>query len=245
MRVKADVRVLQQIPLFADSDTGHLQLLSFASKRVELEKGSILFQKGTTGAAAYLVLEGTAEVYDTTEASGDVVATAESGALLGELSMIANVAYGVTVKTASSFRRAEDRSRAVSAGCRGVSRVRRRVFLRKLACAAGTFGPSHSDGQTAVPVLVSADRCDHRNVVGGPPPASNFGNDIQSAASPVELRIKPDMIQSPPAVRGAPVAGPIAPPGVELFFQGYARAHGIDQAATRRNALSLSVSTGV
>jgi CRP-like cAMP-binding protein len=103
MRVKADVQVLQQIPLFADCDAGHLQLLAFASKRVELEKGGILFQKGTTGAAAYLVLEGTAEVYDTTEASGDVVATAESGALLGELSMIANVAYGVTVKTASAF----------------------------------------------------------------------------------------------------------------------------------------------
>ena len=103
MRVKADVRVLQQIPLFADSDAGHLQLLTFASKRVELEKGSILFQKGTTGAAAYLVLEGTAEIYDTAEAMGDVVATAESGALLGELSMIANVDYGVTVKTASAF----------------------------------------------------------------------------------------------------------------------------------------------
>jgi len=120
MRVKADVRVLQQIPLFADSDAGHLQLLSFASKRVELEKGSILFQKGTTGAAAYLVLEGTAEVYDTTEASGDVVATAESGALLGELSMIANVAYGVTVKTASTF---------------AAQRIDRELFLR----VAGEF----------------------------------------------------------------------------------------------------------
>jgi CRP-like cAMP-binding protein len=103
MRVKADVRVLQRIPLFADSEAGHLQLLSFASKRIELEKGSILFRKGTSGAAAYLILEGTAEVYESPEASGDVVATAESGALLGELSMIADVAYGVTVKTASLF----------------------------------------------------------------------------------------------------------------------------------------------
>jgi CRP-like cAMP-binding protein len=120
MQVKADVRVLQQIPLFEDSDAGHLQLLSFASKRVELEKGSILFQKGTTGAAAYLVLEGTAEVYDTTEASGDVVATAESGALLGELSMIANVAYGVTVKTAIAF---------------AAQRIDRELFLR----VAGEF----------------------------------------------------------------------------------------------------------
>ena len=32
-----------------------------------------------------------------------MVATAESGALLGELSMIADVAYGFTVKTTSAF----------------------------------------------------------------------------------------------------------------------------------------------
>jgi CRP-like cAMP-binding protein len=118
MRVKADVRVLQQIPLFADSEAGHLQLLSFASKRVELEKGSILFRKGTTGAAAYLVLEGTAEIYESPEATGDVVATAESGALLGELSMIANVAYGVTVKTTSTL---------------AVQKIDRELFLRVAA----------------------------------------------------------------------------------------------------------------
>ena len=47
------------------------------------------------------------------------------------------------------------------------------------------------------------------------------------------------MIQSPPAVGGAPVAGPIAPPGVELFFQGYARTHGINQAATGKERLEL------
>lgn len=103
MRVKADVEVLQQIPLFADSDAVHLQLLSFSAKRVDLEAGSVLFQKGAVGAAAYLVLKGTAEIYEDAEAAGKVVATAESGALLGELSMIGNVAYGVTVKTASAF----------------------------------------------------------------------------------------------------------------------------------------------
>jgi CRP-like cAMP-binding protein len=103
MRVKADVEVLKQIPLFTNSDAVHLQLLAFSSKRVDLEPGRILFQKGSSGAAAYLVLEGTAEIYEDAAATGKVVATAESGALLGELSMIANVAYGVTVKTTSAF----------------------------------------------------------------------------------------------------------------------------------------------
>jgi CRP-like cAMP-binding protein len=103
MRVMTDIEVLRQIPLFAESDAVHLQLLSFSSERVDFNPGSILFQKGTVGAAAYFVLDGTAEIYEDAEAAGNVVATAESGALLGGLSMIAEVAYGVTVKTTSSF----------------------------------------------------------------------------------------------------------------------------------------------
>jgi CRP-like cAMP-binding protein len=101
MRIKADVELLQQIPLFADSEAVHLQLLAFSAPQVELEEGSILFRKGEQGAAAYLVLEGAAEVFADEQAAGEVIATAEGGALLGELSMIANAAYGVTVKTAS------------------------------------------------------------------------------------------------------------------------------------------------
>ena len=64
MRVKADVEVLQQIPLFAESEAVHLQLLSFSSTMVDLDPGSILFQKGAIGAAAFLVLAGTAEIYE-------------------------------------------------------------------------------------------------------------------------------------------------------------------------------------
>jgi CRP-like cAMP-binding protein len=101
MRVKADVEVLQQIPLFASSDTTHLQLLAFSSRQVKIEAGGILFQKGSDGGAAYLILEGAIEVYENEEGSGRIVATAEGGALVGELAMIANVAYGVTVKAAS------------------------------------------------------------------------------------------------------------------------------------------------
>ena len=104
MRVKADVELLQQIPLFANSQAMHLQLLAFSAQQVEFEKDSFLFRKGEQGAAAYLVLEGAAEVFADEQAAGEVIATAEGGALLGELSMIANAAYGVTVKTASALK---------------------------------------------------------------------------------------------------------------------------------------------
>jgi CRP-like cAMP-binding protein len=118
MRVKADVEVLQQIPLFANSEAAHLQLLAFSSRQVELEPGGILFQKGAVGGSAYLLLTGAAEVYENQEGSGRIVATAESGALLGELAMIANVAYGVTVRAASVL---------------SAKRIERDLFLRLVA----------------------------------------------------------------------------------------------------------------
>jgi CRP/FNR family cyclic AMP-dependent transcriptional regulator len=114
-RVKADAEILSQIPLFAGAEAAHLQLLAFTSTRVELEAEQILFRKGDKGAAAYLVLEGKAEVYDNAEGTGNVVATIESGALLGELSMIADIPYAVTVKTVSAF---------------AAQRIERNIFVR-------------------------------------------------------------------------------------------------------------------
>lgn len=101
MRVKADVDILRQIPLFAGTDPAHLQLLSFSSNRTEIETGRILLRQGDRGSAAYLVLDGAAEVYEDPDAAGTIVATIERGAFIGELSMVADLPYGVTVKTVS------------------------------------------------------------------------------------------------------------------------------------------------
>jgi CRP-like cAMP-binding protein len=124
MQIKAQVELLQQIPLFANSGAAHLQLLAFSAKPISLAAGNYLFKKGENGAAAYLLVGGTAEIYDDTEGKGEVVATAESGALLGELSMLADAAYGVTVKAAS----------AVTA-----KRIERELFTR-LAAEFPEFG---------------------------------------------------------------------------------------------------------
>ena len=102
MRVKADVEILEQIPLFAGCDKAHLQILAFSSTRLQLPEGDILFRKGTQGAAGFVVLEGEADLYDDL-GSGHVVARIGGGAFLGELSMITNAPYGVTVRTASEL----------------------------------------------------------------------------------------------------------------------------------------------
>jgi CRP/FNR family cyclic AMP-dependent transcriptional regulator len=126
MQVKAEVELLQQIPLFANSDAVHLQFLAFSSRSVSLAAGGFLFRKGDKDAAAYLLLKGTAEIYDDAEGKGEVVATSEAGSLLGELSMIADAAYGVTVRATSALT---------------AKRIDRELFIR-LAAEFPEFGQS-------------------------------------------------------------------------------------------------------
>jgi CRP-like cAMP-binding protein len=92
---------LRQIPLFAECDRAHLQVLAFASERVEFAEGADIFRAGNTGSSAYLLLSGDAEVWKSQGEERIEVARAGPGAFLGELAMIAGVAYSVNVTAKS------------------------------------------------------------------------------------------------------------------------------------------------
>jgi CRP/FNR family transcriptional regulator, cyclic AMP receptor protein len=101
MSVKASAESLRQIPLFAECDPAHLQIMAFASERVNFAQGADIFRTGSTGSAAYLLLSGEAEVW---KSRGDTrlnVAIAGPGAFLGELAMIAGVTYSVNITARS------------------------------------------------------------------------------------------------------------------------------------------------
>ena len=115
MSVRANAESLRQIPLFADCDPSHLQVMAFASERVEFAEGAEIFRSGIQGGAAYLLLSGEAEVWQTIRKDRVVLANAGPGAFLGELAMIASVAYSVNVTA----------KRPVSA-----TRISRETFMR-------------------------------------------------------------------------------------------------------------------
>jgi CRP-like cAMP-binding protein len=115
MRVKAEAEAFRRIPLFADCDRAQLQVIAFASERVEFTAGQSLIRQGQKGEAAYLILSGTAKVERNEKGKAEFVATAESGAFVGELGMIAGLPYSVTVTAQTP----------VSA-----ARVRRDLFMR-------------------------------------------------------------------------------------------------------------------
>jgi CRP-like cAMP-binding protein len=106
---------LRQIPLFAECDPAHLQVMAFASERVDFAQGADIIRAGGTDSAAYLVLAGEAEVW---KSQGDKrldLAIAGPGAFLGELAMIAGVAYSVNITARSPI---------------SATRITRDIFMR-------------------------------------------------------------------------------------------------------------------
>src|SRR5277367_1857889 len=60
--LKEEVGLLQRIPLFANIEASKLKLLAFTSERVAFEAGHVLFNEGDMGDAAYIIMEGDADV---------------------------------------------------------------------------------------------------------------------------------------------------------------------------------------
>lgn len=101
MSVRTNAESLRHIPLFAECDPAHLQVMAFASERAQFAAGDDIFRVGGNGASAFLILSGEAEVWAGQGEQRMPVALAGPGAFLGELAMIAGLPYSlnVTAKT--------------------------------------------------------------------------------------------------------------------------------------------------
>lgn len=98
MSVRADAETLRSIPIFADCDPVHLQLLAFASERQLFRAGETLIEQGQAGISAFLVLNGEADLLVERNGNEEVIGSAGPGALLGEVAMIGGAAYSVTAR---------------------------------------------------------------------------------------------------------------------------------------------------
>ncbi|MGI9408280.1 MAG: cyclic nucleotide-binding domain-containing protein, partial [Hyphomicrobiaceae bacterium] len=60
--IQDEVAVLRRIPLFAHIEPAKLKLLAFTSQRVAFDAGQELFHQGYDGDAAYVIIDGDAQV---------------------------------------------------------------------------------------------------------------------------------------------------------------------------------------
>jgi CRP-like cAMP-binding protein len=96
--LREEVELLQRIPLFANVEASKLKLLAFTSERIAFESGQVLFRQGDAGDAAYIIIEGEAEVL-VNGASGPIqVAVLGRNEIVGEIAILCDVPRTATIR---------------------------------------------------------------------------------------------------------------------------------------------------
>ncbi len=99
MSLDQEVDVLRRIPLFANIDPAKLKLLAFASQRMTYKPGTALFRQGDLGDAAYIVIEGSADVVVGNGNGGElVVAEIARNQIVGEIAILCDVPRTATIR---------------------------------------------------------------------------------------------------------------------------------------------------
>ncbi|MBC8036554.1 MAG: cyclic nucleotide-binding domain-containing protein [Rhizobiales bacterium] len=115
MSVRADAETLRGIPIFAECDPVHLQLIAFASERQQFKAGEALIVQGQAGTYSFLILNGDADLIVERNGHEDFLGTAGPGAFLGEVAMIGSVPYSVTARARTAL---------------SAARISRNLFMR-------------------------------------------------------------------------------------------------------------------
>ena len=103
MGIKDEVSVLRRIPLFAQMDPVKLKLLAFTSERIAFEAGQTLFVQGVPGDAAYVIIEGRAEVLADSPSGPIQLAVMERTAIVGEVAILCDVPRTATVRAITNL----------------------------------------------------------------------------------------------------------------------------------------------
>lgn len=118
MTLESEVQSLRQVPMFRDVDPARLKLLAFTSDRVQFSDGQRFFAQGDASDAAYVVLDGEAEVLLEPN-GGEAIRLAVLGrtALVGEMGILSDAPRSASVR---------------ALGPTTALRIDRRVFLELL-----------------------------------------------------------------------------------------------------------------
>ena len=87
MSLDGDIALLKRVPLFGELPTEQLRLIAFSAVRLDLVPGQVLFREGAKAASGYVVSGGKLELTVDEGKKHDVVATCETGALIGEVAL--------------------------------------------------------------------------------------------------------------------------------------------------------------
>ena len=97
MSLKQEFELLRRVPFFAEIEPAKLKLLAFMSERVAFDPGKRLFRQGDPADAAYLIIDGHADVILETPGGPVIVATLSANDIVGEIAILCNVPRTATI----------------------------------------------------------------------------------------------------------------------------------------------------
>lgn len=103
MILQEDIDLLRNIPLFRNIDSPKLKLLAFTSERLTFHPGEALFKQGDQGDAAYIIVQGEADVIINTPGGPLTVAKIKKNDFVGEIAILCDVPRTATVKATTEL----------------------------------------------------------------------------------------------------------------------------------------------
>ena len=97
MSLKQEFELLRRVPIFAEIEPAKLKLLAFMSERVGFDPGKRLMRQGDPSDAAYLIIEGHAEVIAESPAGPVILAIIGANEIVGEMGILCNAPRNATV----------------------------------------------------------------------------------------------------------------------------------------------------
>ena len=102
MSIEQEVEILRRIPLFANVEPAKLKLMCFASERITYKSDQSLCEQGDIGDAAFIIIDGTADVIVNREAP-IVVAQVGKDDIVGEIAILVDIPRTATVTATSEL----------------------------------------------------------------------------------------------------------------------------------------------
>lgn len=103
MSLNEEVELLRNIPLFAKLEPSKLKLLAFTSERLTFQPNQSLFQQGDMGDAAYIIVNGEADVIVNTPKGPLKVAMVKKNDFVGEIAILCDVPRTATITATSEL----------------------------------------------------------------------------------------------------------------------------------------------
>jgi CRP/FNR family cyclic AMP-dependent transcriptional regulator len=101
MSLNDEVELLRNIPLFANLEPSKIKLLAFTSERLTFRAGQNLCVQGDMGDAAFIIMEGSADVIVRIDDKDTPVAKVGKHDIVGEIAILCDVPRTATVRASS------------------------------------------------------------------------------------------------------------------------------------------------